>query len=162
MQFDTLTAADYANKKLDSLLERATRDATATIEAANIPDAVTYFAELRDTVKALAAKMSALQSLVDTLSQDMLPTLFNNQGVKTIKVDDVGRVSINDRWTASMLNKSEALGWLRQTGNEGLIIETVNAQTLGAFAKEEAIAKRPLPSDVFKVNTVPYTSITKG
>lgn len=162
MQFDTLTAADYAGKKLDSLLERAQRDADQVVAEANIPNAVTYFSELREQVRSLATKMSALQSLVDTLSQEMLPTLFSNQNVKTIKVDDVGRVTINDRWTASMLNKSDGLGWLRSTGNEGLIIETCNAQTLGAFAKAEAMAQRPLPSEIFKVSTVPFVSITKA
>jgi len=162
MQFDTQTAATYAGQKLDSLLERATRDANISIENKNIPDAVTYFAELRDTVKKLALRMSALQSLVDTMSQEMIPGLFENQGVKTINVIDVGRVSINDRWSASMLNKPAAFEWLKKTGNEGLIIETVNAQTLGAFAKDEALAKRPLPSEIFKVTPTPYVSITKA
>ena len=162
MQFDTLTAADYAGKKLDSLLARAMRDADQVVAEANIPNAVTYFSELREQVRLLATKMSALQSLVDTMSQEMLPTLFGNQNVKTIKVDDVGRVTINDRWTASMLNKSDGLGWLRGSGNEGLIIETVNAQTLGAFAKEELKAGRALPTDIFRVSSTPYVSITKA
>jgi hypothetical protein len=162
MQFDTETAANYAGQKLDALLERATRDANTAIENANIPDAVVYFSELRDTVKTLATKMSALQSLVDTISQELLPTLFGNQGVKTIKIDDIGRVSINDRWSASMLDKAAAFQWLHNTNNQSLIIETVNAATLGAFAKEEALAKRSLPSDIFKVSSTPYTSITKA
>lgn len=160
MQFDTETAAVYAGMKLDSLFERATRDTSAVIERNDIPTAVTYFAELRDTVKQLAEKVSALQKHVDELSQQQLPTMFQNQNVKTIKVDNVGRVSINDRWSASMLNKERALGWLRGSGNDGLIIETVNAQTLGAFAKEETMAGRSLPDDIFRVSATPYTSIT--
>jgi hypothetical protein len=42
-----------------------------------------------------------------------------------------------------------------------LIIETVNAQTLGAFAKAETLAGRPLPDHLFKVGTAPFISITK-
>jgi hypothetical protein len=162
MQFDTKTAADYAGQKLDSLLERATRDTNEIVERADIPEAVTYFDELRSTVKALAEKMSALQKHVDELSQQLLPTMFQNQNVKTIRVIDVGRVSINDRWSASMLNKEQGLGWLRGSGNEGLIIETVNAQTLGAFAKDEVMAGRPLPDEIFRVSATPYVSITKN
>lgn len=162
MNFDTETAADYAGKKLDSLLERATRDTAEIIGRADIPSAVVYFAQLKDTVKELAEKLSALQKHVDSISYDMLPTMFGNQDVKTIKVEGVGRVSINDRWSASMLSKERGLGWLRGSGNEGLIIETVNAQTLGAFAKEESKNGRPLPDDIFKVSATPYVSITKA
>jgi hypothetical protein len=162
MQFDTQTAADYARQKLDSLLERATRDTNEVVERNDIPTAVAYFAELKETVKALSEKMMALQKHVDGISYELLPTMFQNQNVKTIKVKDVGRVSINDRWSASMLSKERGLGWLRGSGNEGLIIETVNAQTLGAFAKDEVKAGRKLPEDIFKVSATPYVSITKA
>jgi hypothetical protein len=162
MQFDTLTAARYAADKLDSFLERAQRDTAKTIEHADIPEAVVYFAELRDTVKRLAEKTTALQKHIDELSQQSLPTLFENANVQTIKIDGVGRVSVNDRWSASMLDKETGLSWLRQTGNQGLIIETVNAQTLGAFAKDETKAGRSLPSDIFRVSSTPYISITKS
>lgn len=162
MKFDTKTAADYAAKKLDSLFERAARDTVEVIEDGNIPKAVTYFAELRDTVRMLAEKMSALQKHVDGLSYEMLPTMLGNQDVRTIIVEGVGRVTVNDRWSASMLDKAKAFEWVRSTGNAGLIIETINAQTLGAFAKEETIAGRPLPNEIFKVSSTPYVSITRS
>ena len=165
MEFDTRTAADYAAQKLSSLYERATRDTTKVIEQGDLPTAVTYFDELRETVKALQAQMSALQKHVDGISQELLPTMFANANVQTIKINDVGRATVNIRWSASMIDKDVGMRWLRQTGNDGLIIATVNAQTLGAFAKEE-LAKggegTPLPSDIFKVSSTPYISITKG
>lgn len=162
MKFDTKTAAEYAAAKLDSLLERAMRDTAEVIEQADIPAAVAYFAELRSTVKDLAEKTTALQKHIDGLSQELLPTMFQNANVITIKVDGVGRVTVNDRWSASMLNKAEGFDWLRATGNEGLIQETVNAGTLGAFAKDETKAGRLLPDTIFKVSATPYISITKG
>ena len=162
LRFDTQVAADYAGQKLDSLLERTTRDINEVVERNHIPSAVAYFAELRDTVKELADKVIALQKHVEGLSYEILPTMFTNQNVKTIKIKDVGRVSINDRWSASMLSKERGLGWLRGSGNEGLIIETVNAQTLGAFAKDETKAGRSLPEDIFRVSATPYVSITKA
>jgi hypothetical protein len=162
MKFDTETAATYAAQKLDSLIERSARDTTEVIQRADIPETVVYFNKLRETVRNLAEKLSTLQKHVDVISQEYIPTMFTNANVKTIKVDDVGRVSINIRWTASPLDKEVGFGWLRQTGNSGLIIETVNAQTLGAFAKEETMAGRPLPDEIFRVSATPYTSITKG
>jgi len=69
-------------------------------------------------------------------------------------------MTVIDRWSAKILDKVKAFAWLRSTGNEGLILETVNAQTLGAFAKGEVIKGNPLPDDIFQVTASPYTSIT--
>jgi hypothetical protein len=162
MKFDSQVSAEYAGEILDLLLARAVRDTAEIINQGDIPEAVTYFAELRDMVKTLQDKISALQKHVDTLSHESLPTMFTNANVKTITVDNIGRVTINIRWSASPINKEVAFDWLRSTGNQGLIIETINAQTLGAFAKEQIMAGKPLPSDIFKVGSSPYTSITKG
>ena len=65
MNFDTKLAAGYAADKLDSLLERAQRDTTEALQTEDIPKTVAHFAALRDTVKDLAAKVSALQKHVD-------------------------------------------------------------------------------------------------
>ena len=60
-----------------------------------------------------------------------------------------------------MKDKTQGMDWLRATGNEGIIIETVNSQTLAAFAKTQAIAGKPLPDETFEVGVAPYTSITR-
>ena len=161
MNFDTRTAAGYAADKLDSLLERAQRDTTEVVQTNDIPKTVAHFAALQDTVDDLAKKISALKKHVDSLSYEILPTMFGNQNVKTIKLDNIGRVTVNVRWTASMLNKERGMEWLRTSGNEGLIIETVNAMTLASFAKTETMAGKPLPDHLFKVGTAQHMSITK-
>ena len=162
MQFDTKTAAGYAADKLDSLLERATRDTNEVVQTDDISTTVAHYAALRDTVDDLKAKVNALQKHVDSLSYEIIPTLFMNHNVKTITVNDVGRVSINVRWTASMLDKTKGLEWLRTSGNEGVIQETVNAMTLASFAKTETLAGKPLPEHIFKVGTAQHVSITKN
>ena len=110
MNFDTRTAAGYAADKLDSLLERAQRDTTEVVQTNDIPKTVAHFAALQDTVDDLAKKISALKKHVDSLSYEILPTMFANQNVKTIKLDNIGRVTVNVRWTASMLNKEARHG----------------------------------------------------
>ena len=161
MNFDTNLAAGYAADKLDSLLERAQRDTTEVVQTNDIPKTVVHFAALQNTVDDLAKKISALKKHVDSLSYEILPTMFGNQNVKTIKLDDIGRVTVNVRWTASMLNKERGMEWLRTSGNEGLIIETVNAMTLASFAKTETLAGKPLPDHLFRVGTAQHMSITK-
>ena len=161
MKFDTKTAAGYAADKLDNLLERAERDTGEVVASNDIPTTVTHYAQLRDAVDDLAKKVSALKKHLDSLDYEILPTMMQNQNVKTITLPDVGRVTVNVRWTASMLNKEKSMEWLKTSGNEGIVIETVNAMTLAAFAKAETLAGRPLPDFLFRVGTAQHISITK-
>ena len=162
MEYDTRLAAEYAGGKLDSLINRAHRDSLALVEKADIPSLVKHFAALRTEYEALEDKIDKLKAEVNELSYKLIPDMFDSQDVKTIKIDDVGRVTVNQRWVASMPDKELGMGWLRGSGNGGLIIETVNAQTLAGFAKSQALEGKPLPESLFTVGVAPYTSITKG
>ena len=162
MKFDTQTAARFAGEKLDLFLARTIRDSAEVIERADLPETVAYFADLRDVVHDLAAKTSMLTKHVEELSQEFIPTMFMNQHVKSFTIPGLGRATINVRWSASLINKNKAFDWLRSTGNDGLIIETVNSQTLGAFARTESVAGHPLPSEIFKVGSSSFVSITKS
>ena len=162
MQFDTLTSAQYVARNLDNLLQRAQRDSTEVLSRSNVPETVTYFARLKETVADLQAKLSGLQKHLDILSGELIPTMFTNQQVKSVRVDDVGLVTVNDRWSCSMLKPDQALQYLRETQNGGIIKETVHPMTMGAHAKDEYDAGRPLPDTYFKVTQTPYVSIRKG
>jgi hypothetical protein len=61
-----------------------------------------------------------------------------------------------------MPDKEEGMNWLRATGNDGLIISTVSAQTLSSFAKDMALNGMPLPEEIFKVGTSQLVSIRKS
>ena len=162
MEYDTRLAAEYAGGKLDSLINRSHRDTMRLVEGGDIPTLVKHFSALRTEYRSLKDKIEKLEEEVNDLSYRHIPAAFEEQEVKTIKIDDVGRVTVNQRWVASMKDKVTGLDWLRATGNEGIIQETVNAMTLAAFAKQSAIDGAPLPEDTFTVGIAPYTSITKA
>jgi hypothetical protein len=162
MQFDLLTSATYVARNLDNLLQRAERDTIKVVEEGNIPEVVSYFAELRTTVDELKVKMASMQKHIETLSQELIPTLFNNQNVKTIRVVGVGNATVNDRWSCSILKPDPAFEFLRKSGNGGMIKPSVHPMTMGAHAKDMHEAGKPLPQDLFKVSSTPYTSITKA
>jgi hypothetical protein len=162
MQFDLMTSAQYVARNLDNLLERAERDTVKVIEEGNIPNVVTYFAELRATVDELKVKMASMQKHLDALSQELIPTLFNNQNTKTIKIDNVGRVTVADRWSCSILKPDQAFAFIRESGNGGMIKPSIHPMTMGAHAKDMHEAGKPLPQQLFKVSSTPYTSITKA
>ena len=127
------------------------------VEQNDIPSIIKHFDALRTEYRSLKDKIEKLESEVNDLSYSLIPQMFQNQDVKTIKLDNVGRVTVNVRWTASMPDKAAGMDWLRSTGNDGIIIETVNAQTLASFAKELAVGGTPLPDNLFTVGTSNYT-----
>lgn len=162
MEYDCRLSAEYASAKLDKLVNRVHRDTLALVEQADIPNLVRHFDAVRTEYRSLKEKIEKLEAEVNLLSYEIIPTMFSSQGVTSIKVEGTGRVTTSVRWNASMPDKQAGMDWLRSTGNDGLIIETVNAGTLSAFAKSSALEGKPLPSDLFNVGQLTYTSITKS
>jgi hypothetical protein len=163
MEFDTVTAGDYAAAKLDSLIERSHRDSLALIDKGDIVALIRHFDRLRDKYRELEMKVKRLKDEVDILSYTAIPDAFNSSSLKPpLPIDDVGTVSIGHTWVASMIDKEAGFRWLRATGNESLITETVNWRTLAAFAKAETTEGRRLPDDIFNVGVSAYTSIRNG
>ena len=164
MRDETKTVADFAVIRLEKLLSDIEADTEAVLAKNDLPTAVAHYASINDLWEHLKKRVNAIEKHVDMLSYNVLPTMFEHQGVKTISLPEVGRVTVNVRFTASWVEggKEKALEWLRQTGNDGLIIETVASSTLKSFAKTETLAGRPLPEDLFRVGTARHISITKG
>ena len=119
MKFDTKTAAGYAADKLDSLLERAQRDTNEVVQGNDIPTTVAQFRCAAGHGRRSQEENSALQKHLDALSYEILPTMFENQDVKTIKLDNVGRVTVNVRWSATMLDKPASMERLSTLGQRG-------------------------------------------
>ena len=161
MKEEIKVIGDCAVTRLDKLLVEIEADTAQIVQTNDLPTTVTHYAYARELFDSLKARINAIGKHVDSLSYETLPTMMTNQNVKTISLPDIGRVTVVARWSASMTNKEKGMEWLRETGNDGLIISTVNAQTLGAFAKAETLAGRPLPEEIFKVGAAPYISITK-
>jgi hypothetical protein len=70
---------------------------------------------------------------------------------------------VSQRWSASILDKELGHRWLHDNGHGGLIIPTVNASSLSAFAKDLMENEgKELPEHIFKTGRLTYTSITKA
>lgn len=123
---------------------------------------IRHYDTLRDLTRRIKDARESLDRLEEHLSRQAIPDVFLRHEIKTITVEGVGRVTVSNKWGCSMIDKEAGLRWLRETGNEGLIQETVNASTLAAFAKNLSDTEgKDLPDEIFKVGRVPYTSITK-
>lgn len=120
-----------------------------------------HYAAVDAFVADFKATRKPIEDARELLSYDQIPEAFFKAGVQPpLKVDGVGTVTVARRWAASMADKDQGFAWLRSNGASGLIIETVSAQTLAAFAKERAFEGKDLPEEIFTVSQNPYTRIS--
>jgi hypothetical protein len=122
---------------------------------------IKHYDQLRHLTAKIKESREALEQIEMKLSREQVPEALRAHNIRSITVEGVGRVSLGTRWSASMPDKEAGFDWLRNNGHGGIIIETVNAQTLGALAKDLATDGIELPTDTFHTNVMTYTSITK-
>ena len=122
---------------------------------------IKHYNDLRMATALIKESREALAQIEEKLSREQVPEVMRAHNIRTITVEGVGRVSLGTRWSASMPDKAAGFDWLRGNGHGGVIQETVNAQTLGALAKEMNEDGTELPSPTFTTNIMTYTSITK-
>lgn len=126
-------------------------------------DLIRHYDRMRIVVAQIKEAREALDKLTERVSKEYIPDSMRRIRVKTMTVEGVGRCTVSNRFSCSIIEKAPAYKWLRETGNGGIITETVNSSTLSAFAKEMLEeAGKELPPDLFKVSTQSYTSITKA
>ena len=149
--------------ELNQILADCVNNAAEAFAEKDLSKAITWFSQLRNDVKLLSRALSALQSHVDEINYQLIPTLFQNSDTKTHTTADGLRATLVQKWTASITGDVQAaFEFLRNSGNEGLIIETVNANTLGAWIRAEIEAGRPgLPDHLFTVKVSPHTRLTE-
>ncbi len=137
--------------------DKAERGEVATQELAialfNTKDA---HGELDDAVKLIYHQ-------VERINKGLLPKRLRDSDTDLIRVPSVARsFSIRTNYSASFLDKEKGFEWLRETGNESLISETVNAGTLASFCRnmllEEGVEP---PADIVKLSSYDAISITK-
>ncbi len=154
------------------LLEEATADVTNSVatvrelmtnlKRGKLADALRGWWVVRNSYEALDEARKELNTLIEEMSRVNLPEIMAEEDVKTITLDDIRRrFTVNVRVGCSMPDKDIGFAWLKANGHGGLIQETVNAQTLAAFAKNMAAEKKDLPPDIFKITTMNYVSATK-
>jgi hypothetical protein len=110
------------------------------------------FKDLYDKKRKLKSELEETQKSLDQWEIALLEK-FNEEGVQNIKTD-LGMFFQREDFFASYDHdrEQETFAWLRDTGNESLIKQTVNSKTLAAWAKEAIDQGVELP-EFFNVNT---------
>jgi hypothetical protein len=119
--------------------------------------------ELKNKLDEATDIKTSLQKEYDHVRMNVIPGILDDQGVSTITLDDIGRISLTSDIFASIPSefKDQAWDWLRENGHGDIIKETINAGTLKAVLKAVITKGEQLPEGLFKVTPFSRASITK-
>lgn len=162
MREETIQYLDRVCGGLQKAANMVREDGQEVLALNNHIELIWHYYHLRSVTERIKEAREALDKLENALSHEQIPTIMKEVGVKTVNIEKLGRVTVSYRWGCSMLDKDEGMNWLRDNGQESLIIETVNSSTLAAFARNMLEEEgQSLPDDIFKTSLYPFTSITK-
>lgn len=97
------------------------------------------------------------------MERAVLPEKMEKADVDMVRVPDLARsFSLQKRYSASIVDKEAAFKWLRESGNEEIIQETVNAGTLSSFCRNLMLDQgiEP-PEDAVKVSSYNAIGVNK-
>ena len=163
MRVKTLDHLTSACKYLADVAGFIRSDGNAAVATGDHIEVIRHFDQLRKANAQIKIAREALEEMEQRLSREQVPDVMRQHGIRTTTIEGIGRVSLSNRWSCSMLDKEMGMNWLRDNDAESLIQEAVNAQTLASFAKSYTEDKgMDLPNDIFKTGIMTYTSITKA
>ena len=129
---------------------------------------VTNAAKLMSTIDAFKDRLQAevktpAEEVFNALRFTVIPNMMDEQDIRTINIEGVGRVGITDDISLSVVDKDAMFEWLTDNDLEDLIKPNVNAQTLAATVRKRIKEGKPLPKDnILKVTPVVRASITRS
>jgi hypothetical protein len=149
-----------AISKLIPVLEK---QLTASKKTKNAIRAAQAFCVFHRLMTVIEDRIKPLNLLFERYKMFDMPELMEHSGVTSVPLDVGYRVTVSYTTRASVRpeEKAAAYAWL-QKNHPDLLIETVNASTLSAFAREQMKEhNKELPQKLFNVQDVPNTSVTK-
>ncbi len=124
---------------------------------------------LATRMRAIQARMDdmdiewkALTKELDEIRLKLIPDLMNEEGIRTVTFDGIGRVQLAaDLYVSIIGNKEETYEWMKYNGYGGVVVEYIHPSTLKATIKEGMKAGREFPEDKFKISPFSRASIVK-
>mgnify|MGYP000857457659 FL=1 len=124
---------------------------------------------LATRMRAIQARMDdmdiewkALTKELDEIRLKLIPDLMNEEGIRTVTFDGIGRVQLAaDLYVSIIGNEGETYEWMKDNGYGGVVVEYIHPSTLKAIIKEGMKAGREFPEDKFKISPFSRASIVK-
>lgn len=162
MKPDTAAACQAAISAVTIARDLLNAEGREAIAADNHVELIRTYAELREQAEALREVVADFAKMEQALSYDVIPSSMKRAGVENARVTGYGLVSLVRDWKCSILKgkKEEGHQYLRDIGQGGMIVETVPAQTLGAWwHRYSDETGKELPRDIFSTGVVTHLSL---
>lgn len=158
---------DYAQAlRAFRMLYRSMQDAEARVKELGGPvaESIAVYARIYTIHEKMSDVAKHTLALKDYFSKQFLPEAMGVAEIDTLTISEGHRATLTEKVFASIPadNREKAYAWLRANGAEDLIVETVNASTLSAYAKSLAEDNKELPDDIFTVLRTPAVSLTRA
>jgi hypothetical protein len=160
---ETEAACEVALSYIERANAAIAAEATGVTALDNPSEMVRFYADLREQGERMRALVADVSKTEREFSYTLIPACFDRAGIKNVNVVGYGRVGLTHRWSCSMLDKEKGFAYLREHGQGGMIIETVAAPTLGAWAGAQVrdTGVEP-PDDIFKTSVARSVSLERS
>lgn len=124
-------------------------------------DLILKMKAIGEELDAIDEARKPIQAEYDKLRLFDIPNTMAEDDLTSIK-GEFGRCTLTADLSVSTPDKVALHQWLKDTGNESLIVPTVNAQTLKAFVKEQLRNGEQLPEEIMKISPFSRAVIYKN
>lgn len=118
-------------------------------------------AELKAYIEKKGFELKPFQDEYNELRQSIIPKKMEAEGITTVNVAGVGRVTCTTQMSISTTDPEGLQKWLQENGFEALIKPTVNASSLKSLIKECLEEGTEYPADYVEVSSFTQASLTK-
>ena len=152
---------EQVNEKLDSFMSVCEVE-NFDFEKMELVELAHYQASLKSVHERLDKHKSTVGKMFDYIRTQAVPLKMEEEGVESITVQGVGRLSLTSDIYLQVKDKEGSFEWLMDNGHGDLISETVNASSLKALLRRMLRDGKEVPDEVYKVTPFSRASITKS
>jgi len=133
-------------------------------EEMNLLELAQEMKDVREQLDSIKAVATGLQKQFDILRLQFIPNKMEEDDIRNITIEGVGRVGVtSDMYVSTLAENRESLrDWMRNHDHGSLVSETINASTLKSWVKNQITEGNEYPSDLIDVKPFTRASITKS
>lgn len=120
------------------------------------------FTKLREAYETADFVKKRLGEAFDWYRVTYVPDYMDDQGVSSVKIEDVGRLGLTDDLRVKILDKESVYDWLEENDLGDLITSTINSSTLKATLRRRLIKGQEVPGDLFELSPFTRANLTKS
>lgn len=155
---ENLSKANESLEELKVLLRKLSEVKEIDSDGNTINEVIAMQQELNLLYKDMDSIKSAFYSTVNAFRLHKSVEIMEDQGLTSMKVENVGTATLMDDISTSVLDADKLASWLIEEGHDSLIKETVNSSSLKALIRRLMKEGQSTPKDDI-VKVTPYTYV---